>query len=142
MIVRSYLQLAPVRANRCSRQDQCEYVYNTCPTSDTFLSIPYLQTYFCASPTARPFVFLGFLLRFGFISSTLVYGASSFCPNLATVAQLLKISIWTNLALGSGSPDVFATFAVLRTNVAVLSRSEVRAQTKYIVFVVNGEVGT
>ena len=121
MIVRSHLQLASVRANSYSRQDQCEYVYNTCPTSNIFLSIPYLQTYFCASPTARPFVFLGLLLLFDFLFSTLVIGASSFLPQFSNNRATLKISTWTNLVLGSGCPDIFATFAVLRKNVGTWS---------------------
>ncbi|KAF8478885.1 hypothetical protein DFH94DRAFT_746110 [Russula ochroleuca] len=46
-------------------EGQCELVFGTCPTptSDSFLSAPYdvqyVQSYFCASSTSRPFVFLG-----------------------------------------------------------------------------------
>ena len=46
-------------------EGQCKLVtvLGTCPTptSDTFLSVPYLQSYFCVGPTARPFVCLGLL---------------------------------------------------------------------------------
>ncbi|KAI0279739.1 Sodium/calcium exchanger protein-domain-containing protein [Russula aff. rugulosa BPL654] len=114
-------------------QDQCELVYDTCPTSDTFLSIPYLQIYFCASPTARPFVIVGLLLWLDF-----------FCPNLATIAQLLNldenVAGVTLLAFGNGSPDVFATFAALRTNAGSLAIGELLGAASFIISCVVGSM--
>ena len=136
------LQCEPIAA---PVEDQCELVYDTCPTSDTFLSIPYLQYYFCASPTARPFVFLGLLLWLGFLFSTLGISASDFfCPNLATIAQLLNLDEHvagvTFLALGNGSPDVFATFAALRTNAGSLAIGELLGAASFIVSCVVGSM--
>ena len=125
--------------------NQCEVVRDTCPTSDTFLSIPYLRIYFCASPTARPFVFFGLLLWLGFLFSTLGISASDFfCPNLATIAQLLHLDEHvagvTFLALGNGSPDVFATFSALRTNAGSLAIGELLGAASFIVSCVVGSM--
>lgn len=128
-----------------SVQDQCKVVKDTCPPSDTFLSIPYLQIYFCASPTARPFVFLGLLFWLGFLFSTLGISASDFfCPNLATIAQLLNLDEHvagvTFLAFGNGSPDVFATFSALRTNSGSLAIGELLGAASFIVSCVVGSM--
>lgn len=126
-------------------QDQCGLVYDACPTSDTFLSIPYLQIYFCASPSARPFVIVGLLLWLGFLFSTLGISASDFfCPNLATIAQLLNldenVAGVTLLAFGNGSPDVFATFAALRTNAGSLAIGELLGAASFIISCVVGSM--
>lgn len=128
-----------------SVQDQCKVVKDTCPPSDTFLSIPYLQIYFCASPNARPFVFLGLLFWLGFLFSTLGISASDFfCPNLATIAQLLNLDEHvagvTFLAFGNGSPDVFATFSALRTNSGSLAIGELLGAASFIVSCVVGSM--
>jgi sodium/potassium/calcium exchanger 6 len=120
-------------------------VYDACPTSDTFLSIPYLQIYFCASPAARPFVLVGLLLWLGFLFSTLGISASDFfCPNLATIAQLLNldenVAGVTLLAFGNGSPDVFATFAALRTNAGSLAIGELLGAASFIISCVVGSM--
>ena len=138
----SLLQCTPIAV---PVQDQCGLVYNACPTSDTFLSIPYLQIYFCASPTARPFVIVGLLLWLGFLFSTLGISASDFfCPNLATIAQLLNldenVAGVTLLAFGNGSPDVFATFAALRTNAGSLAIGELLGAASFIISCVVGSM--
>jgi sodium/potassium/calcium exchanger 6 len=120
-------------------------VHDACPTSDTFLSIPYLQIYFCASLTARPFVIVGLLLWLGFLFSTLgISAADFFCPNLATIAQLLKldenVAGVTLLAFGNGSPDVFATFAALRTNAGSLAIGELLGAASFIISCVVGSM--
>ena len=61
------------------------------------------------------------MLWLNFLFSILGISTSDFfCPNLATIAPLLNLDEYvagvTFLALGNGSPDVFATFAALRTN--------------------------
>ncbi|KAH9068335.1 Sodium/calcium exchanger protein-domain-containing protein [Lactarius deliciosus] len=126
-------------------EDQCKVVHDFCPTSDTFLSIPYLQTYFCASPTSRPFVFIGLLFWLVFLFSTLGISASDFfCPNLATIAQLLNldenVAGVTFLAFGNGSPDVFATFSALRTNSGSLAIGELLGAASFIVSCVVGSM--
>lgn len=125
--------------------DQCEVVRDTCPASDTFLSIPYPHIYFCASPTVRPFIFFGLLLWLGFLFSTLGITASDFfCPNLATIAQLLNLDEHvagvTFLAFGNGSPDVFATFSALRTNAGSLAIGELLGAASFIVSCVVGSM--
>jgi hypothetical protein len=48
-----------------------------------FLSVPYVQAYFCASPTARPFVFPGLQPLLGLLFSTLgISDRYSFPPKL------------------------------------------------------------
>ncbi|KAH8994874.1 Sodium/calcium exchanger protein-domain-containing protein [Lactarius akahatsu] len=126
-------------------EGQCTVVHDFCPTSDTFLSIPYLQTYFCASPTFRPFVFIGLLFWLVFLFSTLGISASDFfCPNLATIAQLLNldenVAGVTFLAFGNGSPDVFATFSALRTNSGSLAIGELLGAASFIVSCVVGSM--
>ncbi|KAH9058375.1 Sodium/calcium exchanger protein-domain-containing protein [Lactarius vividus] len=126
-------------------EDQCKVVHDFCPTSDTFLSIPYLQTYFCATPTSRPFVFTGLLFWLVFLFSTLGISASDFfCPNLATIAQLLNldenVAGVTFLAFGNGSPDVFATFSALRTNSGSLAIGELLGAASFIVSCVVGSM--
>ena len=120
-------------------------MYDACPTSDTSLSIPYLRIYFCASPTARPFVIVGLVLWLGFLFSTLGISASDFfCPNLATIAQLLSldenVAGVTLLAFGNGSPDVFATFAALRTNAGSLAIGELLGAASFIISCVVGSM--
>jgi sodium/potassium/calcium exchanger 6 len=120
-------------------------VHDFCPTSDTFLSIPYLQTYFCASLTSRPFVFIGLLFWLIFLFSTLgISAADFFCPNLATIAQLLNldenVAGVTFLAFGNGSPDVFATFSALRTNSGSLAIGELLGAASFIVSCVVGSM--
>ncbi|KAI9440045.1 Sodium/calcium exchanger protein-domain-containing protein [Lactarius indigo] len=126
-------------------EDQCKVVHDFCPTSDTFLSIPYLQTYFCASPASRPVVFIGLLFWLVFLFSTLGISASDFfCPNLATIAQLLNldenVAGVTFLAFGNGSPDVFATFSALRTNSGSLAIGELLGAASFIVACVVGSM--
>jgi len=126
-------------------EDQCKFVYETCPTSSTFLSIPYLHMYFCASPTIRPFVFFGLVLWLGFLFSTLGISASEFfCPNLATIAQLLNLDEHvagvTLLAFGNGSPDVFATFSALRTDAGSLAIGELLGAACFIISCVVGSM--
>ncbi|KAI0303818.1 Sodium/calcium exchanger protein-domain-containing protein [Multifurca ochricompacta] len=126
-------------------EDQCKVVVNSCPTSSTFLSIPYLQTYFCSTPTTRPFIFFGLLFWLIFLFSTLGISASDFfCPNLATIAQLLNldenVAGVTFLAFGNGSPDVFATFSALRTNAGSLAIGELIGAASFIVSCVVGSM--
>ncbi|KAI0064796.1 hypothetical protein BV25DRAFT_189813 [Artomyces pyxidatus] len=126
-------------------EEQCTAVSQVCPASDTFLSIPYLQTYFCASPTARPFVFAGLLVWLIFLFSTLGISASDFfCPNLATIAQILgldeNVAGVTFLAFGNGSPDVFATFSAMRSNSGSLAIGELLGAASFIVSCVVGSM--
>lgn len=123
--------------------EQCSHVWDACPTAPTFLSIPYLQSYFCSSSTARPFLFAGYILWLIFLFSTLGISASDFfCPNLATLASILgldeNVAGVTFLAFGNGSPDVFSTFSAMRANSGSLAIGELLGAASFIVSCVVG----
>jgi len=126
-------------------EDQCDHVKKECPESDSFLSIPYIEKYFCAEPKARPWSFTGLVVWLIFLFSTIGISASDFfCPNLATVAQTLgldeNVAGVTFLAFGNGSPDVFATFSAMRTNTGRLAIGELFGAASFIVSCVVGSM--
>jgi Ca2+/Na+ antiporter len=104
-----------------------------------------LHLYFCSSSTGRPFVFIGLLLWLAFLFSTLGISASDFfCPNLATISALFgldeNVAGVTFLALGNGSPDVFATFSAMRADSGSLAIGELLGAASFIVSVVVGSM--
>ncbi|KAG6374483.1 Sodium/calcium exchanger protein-domain-containing protein [Boletus reticuloceps] len=125
--------------------DQCVHVQDICPTSDTVLSISYLQLYYCAEPAVRPLVFTALLLWLVFLFSTLGISASDFfTPNLAAIAQFLglneDVAGVTLLAFGNASPDVFATFSAMRTDSGALAIGELLGAASFIVSCVAGSI--
>ncbi|RPD61064.1 hypothetical protein L226DRAFT_462458 [Lentinus tigrinus ALCF2SS1-7] len=111
----------------------------------TFLSIGYLEDYFCADLTARPFLFIGYALWLVFLFSTLGISASDFfCPNLGTIAHLLgldeNVAGVTFLAFGNGSPDMFATFSAMRSNSGGLAIGELLGAAAFITSCVVGSM--
>ncbi|EPQ54074.1 hypothetical protein GLOTRDRAFT_139475 [Gloeophyllum trabeum ATCC 11539] len=126
-------------------EEQCTHVKTVCPDSDTFLSIQYLESYFCSSLAIRPFIFVGLLLWLVFLFSTLGISASDFfCPNLATIAQLLgldeNVAGVTFLAFGNGSPDMFSTYSAMRSNSGSLAIGELLGAASFIVSCVVGSM--
>jgi len=126
-------------------EDQCEHVKEECPESDSFLSIQYIERYFCARPEARPWTFAGLTVWLVFLFSTIGISASDFfCPNLATVAQTLgldeNVAGVTFLAFGNGSPDVFSTFSAMRANTGSLAVGELFGAASFIVTCVVGSM--
>ncbi|KAH7907936.1 Sodium/calcium exchanger protein-domain-containing protein [Hygrophoropsis aurantiaca] len=124
---------------------QCAHVQTVCPTSDTFLSIPYLQIHFCSDATTRPFIFVGLLFWLLFLFSTLGISASDFfTPNLATIAQFLgldeNVAGVTFLAFGNASPDVFSTFSAMRADSGSLAIGELLGAASFIVSCVVGSM--
>ncbi|GJJ08558.1 hypothetical protein Clacol_002776 [Clathrus columnatus] len=124
---------------------QCSYVQEHCPEASTFLSLPHLRGYFCATNRLRPFVFLGLLTWLLLLFSTLGICASDFlCPNLSTIAHLLglddNLAGVTFLAVGNGSPDLFATFSAMRANSGSLAIGELLGAACFIVSVVVGSM--
>jgi solute carrier family 24 (sodium/potassium/calcium exchanger), member 6 len=124
---------------------QCVHVRQACPETDTFLTLPHLQAYFCASPPVRPVVFFGLLVWLALLFSTLGIGASDFlCPNLATIATVLgldeNVAGVTFLAVGNGSPDVFATFSAMKAHSGSLAVGELLGAAAFIVSVVVGSM--
>ncbi|KAG2133642.1 Sodium/calcium exchanger protein-domain-containing protein [Suillus bovinus] len=117
----------------------------SCPSPETFLSIPYLSYYFCASPPFRPLIFAGLVLWLLFLFSTLGISASDFfTPNLATIATSLgldeNVAGITFLAFGNASPDVFSTFSAMRADSGSLAIGELLGAASFIVSVVAGSM--
>ena len=135
-------------SNQCAplsvpADQQCEHVKESCTTPPTFLNIPYTQRYFCASTSARPFIFLGYVFWLAFLFSTLGITASDFfCPNLGTIAERLgldeNVAGVTFLAFGNGSPDVFSTFSAMKAGSGPLAIGELLGAASFIVSVVAG----
>lgn len=125
--------------------EQCAHVLESCPGSDTFLNIPYVQDYFCTRPQNQPFVFAGLIVWLIFLFSTLGISASDFfCPNLASIADMLgldeSVAGVTFLAFGNGSPDVFSTFSAMRADSGSLAVGELLGAASFIVSVVVGSL--
>lgn len=111
----------------------------------TFLSIGYLEDYFCSELPIRPLLFVGYALWLGFLFSTLGISASDFfCPNLGTIAHLLgldeNVAGVTFLAFGNGSPDMFATFSAMRSNSGGLAIGELLGAAAFITSCVVGSM--
>lgn len=126
-------------------EEQCTHARDVCPGSSTFLSIHYLQSYYCTTPSWRPLRFSGLIIWLAFLFSTLGISASDFfCPNLGTLAYLLgldeNVAGVTFLAFGNGSPDVFSTFAAMQTNTASLAIGELLGAASFIVSCVVGSM--
>ncbi|KAG8975105.1 hypothetical protein FRB90_009607, partial [Tulasnella sp. 427] len=125
--------------------EQCAHVQHRCPKSETFLSIQYMQGYFCAPPAAKPFYFGGLLLWLVFLFSFIGITASDFfCPNLSTIAKVFGLSDniagVTFLAFGNGSPDLFATYSAMRANSGSLAVGELLGAASFIISVVVGSM--
>ena len=126
-------------------EEQCALVKEACPKPHTVLSIPYVRKYFCAKPTARPAIFIGYVLWLLFLFSTLGISASDFfCPNLGTLSRILgldeNVAGVTFLAFGNGSPDVFATFSAMRTNSGGLAIGELLGAACFVTSCVVGSM--
>ncbi|KAI2791477.1 hypothetical protein POX_c04338 [Penicillium oxalicum] len=125
-------------------KDQCAYVRENCPDhQDGYLS--YLQLYYCALPNAKPVAFLIIILWLSLLFSTIGIAASDFlCINLSTLASILGMSESltgvTFLAFGNGSPDVFSTFAAMRSNSGSLAIGELIGAATFITSVVAGSM--
>ncbi|KAI5988579.1 Sodium/calcium exchanger protein-domain-containing protein [Pisolithus albus] len=124
---------------------QCLHTQQECPVSDTVLSFPYLQTYFCSDLSLRPLIFTALLLWLFFLFSTLGISASDFfTPNLATIALFLgldeNVAGVTFLAFGNASPDVFFTFSAMRADSGSLAIGELLGAASFIVSCVVGSM--
>ncbi|KAF9267698.1 hypothetical protein L218DRAFT_919280 [Marasmius fiardii PR-910] len=124
---------------------QCPHVTEFCPRSDTFLSIQYLNNYFCTEISLRPASFVGLIVWLIFLFSTLGISASDFfTPNLATIAQMLgldeNVAGVTFLAFGNGSPDLFSTFSAMHAGSGSLAIGELLGAASFIVSCVVGSI--
>ncbi|KAL4771405.1 Sodium/calcium exchanger protein-domain-containing protein [Aspergillus nidulans var. acristatus] len=125
-------------------KDQCAFVRLNClDEEEGFFS--YLQLYYCALADAKPLAFIIIVLWLSLLFSTIGIAASDFlCIDLSTLASLLGLSESltgvTFLAFGNGSPDVFSTFAAMRSNSGSLAIGELIGAAGFITSVVAGSM--
>lgn len=115
-----------------------------CPDHQDGL-LSYLQLYYCALPDAKPLAFIIIVLWLSLLFSTIGIAASDFlCIDLSTLASILGLSESltgvTFLAFGNGSPDVFSTFAAMRSNSGSLAIGELIGAATFITSVVAGSM--
>jgi len=125
-------------------RDQCAFVRANCPDEEAGL-FSYLQLYYCKLHAAKPFAFVILMLWLGLLFSTIGIAASDFfCINLSTIASILGMSESmagvTFLAFGNGSPDVFSTFAAMKTHSGSLAVGELIGAAGFITAVVAGSM--
>ena len=124
--------------------DKCSYVRMNCPDHEDGL-FSYLQFYYCALAGAKPFAFTILTLWLSLLFSTIGIAASDFlCIDLSTLAGALGLSESlagvTFLAFGNGSPDVFSTFAAMKSNSGSLAIGELLGAASFITSVVAGSM--
>ncbi|KAJ5677372.1 uncharacterized protein N7477_003005 [Penicillium maclennaniae] len=125
-------------------KDQCSYVRDNCPDHQDGL-LSYLQLYYCSLSDAKPVAFIILILWLSLLFSTIGIAASDFlCIDLSTLASVLGLSESltgvTFLAFGNGSPDVFSTFAAMRSNSGSLAIGELIGAASFITSVVAGSM--
>ncbi|KAL4919382.1 Sodium/calcium exchanger protein-domain-containing protein [Aspergillus aurantiobrunneus] len=124
--------------------DKCAFVRSNClDDEDGFLS--YLQLYYCTLADVKPLAFIIIMLWLSLLFSTIGIAASDFlCIDLSTLASFLGLSESltgvTFLAFGNGSPDVFSTFAAMRSNSGSLAIGELIGAAGFITSVVAGSM--
>ncbi|KAJ5663841.1 Sodium/calcium exchanger membrane region [Penicillium longicatenatum] len=125
-------------------KDQCAYIRTNCPDHQDGL-LSYLQLYYCTLADAKPLAFTILILWLSLLFSTIGIAASDFlCIDLSTLASILGLSESltgvTFLAFGNGSPDVFSTFAAMRSNSGSLAIGELIGAASFITSVVAGSM--
>ncbi|KAL2834506.1 Sodium/calcium exchanger protein-domain-containing protein [Aspergillus cavernicola] len=124
--------------------DKCAFVLANClDGEDGFFS--YLQFYYCTLEDAKPLAFTIIIIWLSLLFSTIGIAASDFlCIDLSTLASFLGLSESltgvTFLAFGNGSPDVFSTFAAMRSNSGSLAIGELIGAAGFITSVVAGSM--
>ncbi|KAL4880014.1 Sodium/calcium exchanger protein-domain-containing protein [Aspergillus karnatakaensis] len=125
-------------------KDKCAFVRENCiDDEDGFFS--YLQLYYCTLAHAKPLAFVIIVSWLSLLFSTIGIAASDFlCIDLSTLASFLGLSESltgvTFLAFGNGSPDVFSTFAAMRSNSGSLAIGELIGAAGFITSVVAGSM--
>lgn len=124
--------------------DQCVFIKTNCADEEAGL-ISYLQLYYCSLAHVKPVAFIVIVLWSSLLFSTIGVAASDFlCVNLSTIAAVLGMSESltgvTFLAFGNGSPDVFATFAAMKSNSSSLAVGELVGAAGFITTVVAGSM--
>lgn len=126
--------------------EPCQYIKEHCPElTEGF--IDFLDLYYCTL-TPRIGQSLGILVIVSILGLTFLFlgtvASDFFCPNLATIAQLLQLSESvagvTFLAFGNGSPDLFSTFSALKAGSGALAFGELIGAAWFVVSVVVGSM--
>ncbi|RHZ46713.1 sodium/calcium exchanger protein [Aspergillus thermomutatus] len=125
-------------------KDQCSFVRANCSDLEDGL-LSYIQLYYCTFANAKPLAFIVLILWLSLLFSTIGIAASDFlCIDLSTLASILGMSESltgvTFLAFGNGSPDVFSTFAAMRSNSGSLAIGELIGAASFITSVVAGSM--
>ncbi|OOF93676.1 hypothetical protein ASPCADRAFT_172524 [Aspergillus carbonarius ITEM 5010] len=125
-------------------KDQCSFVLLNCADHEDGL-FSYLQFYYCTAANFKPAGFIVIILWLSLLFSTIGIAASDFlCVDLSTLASVLGLSESltgvTFLAFGNGSPDVFSTFAAMRSNSGSLAIGELLGAASFITSVVAGSM--
>ncbi len=124
--------------------DQCAFIRSYClDHEDGFFS--YLELYYCTLADAKLLAFVIIIFWLSLLFSTIGIAASDFlCIDLSTLASFLGLSESltgvTFLAFGNGSPDVFSTFAAMRSNSGSLAIGELIGAAGFITSVVAGSM--
>jgi len=125
--------------------DQCAFILANCEDDEAGL-IHYLSFYYCTLGTLRPLALTIIILWGILLFMTIGIAASDFFSiNLSTIATILGLSEnlagVTFLAFGNGSPDVFSTFAAMRSNSGSMAIGELIGAAGFITAVVAGSMG-
>ena len=125
-------------------ENQCSFVRTNCHDFDDGL-FSYLEFYYCDLERVKPVALAILIFWLSLLFSTIGIAASDFlCINLSTLASILGMSESltgvTFLAFGNGSPDVFSTFAAMRSNSGSLAIGELIGAASFITSVVAGSM--
>lgn len=121
-------------------EDQCKFAHEHCQDYKIGF-VNYVNLYYCQQ--SRWFSLIAYVLILVILFTSLGITASEFlCPNLDTLAKLLKMSESlagvTLLALGNGSPDVFSTLEAMKIDSPSLAIGELAGAAMFITCVVVG----
>lgn len=124
--------------------DKCAFIRTNCPDHEDGL-FSYLQFYYCSLADAKALAFIALIVWLCLLFNTIGIAASDFlCIDLSTLASAMGLSESltgvTFLAFGNGSPDVFSTFAAMRSNSGNLAIGELIGAATFITSVVAGSM--
>ncbi|KAH3672411.1 hypothetical protein WICMUC_004247 [Wickerhamomyces mucosus] len=121
-------------------EDQCTYAREYC-TDYKIGVIDYISFYYCQK-RKWPSLMLDILILVILFTSLGITASEFLCPNLDTLAKLLKMSESlagvTLLALGNASPDVFSTLEAMKINSPSLAIGQLIGAAMFITCVVVG----
>ncbi|KAK3988123.1 Sodium/calcium exchanger protein-domain-containing protein [Cladorrhinum sp. PSN332] len=125
--------------------DKCAFILDNCKDDNEAALIHYLSFYYCRMSGAQPFALFILVFWLVLLFSTIGIAASDFFSvNLDTLAKELGMSEnlagVTLLALGNGSPDVFSTFAAMKSNSGSMAVGELIGAACFITAVVAGSM--